>query len=360
MSCSTTSYVAIKPQCGRSTSGSTSDPCSKRSPARRPCRRQLSTSGSRPSASPSAERTRTAFEELTTGLTRSSRLMQQMLPLLLEWLSASPDPDLGLLGLRTLAGTSHRQRALDHHLPRVAGGGPTTVPVARHQPVVHRRAGSQPAADHRAGRRSRPRGADGARRCGRCSATSATRNCAIAVRDVLGQSSVESAGSGPDDVGRIGPRSGARRTGAAAARCRLSPWGALVAASCPTPATSTSSSCTTEPPPRTSPAPNGSPQQLLQSVKGTTPASRVYFLDADLRPEGKQGPLARSLEGYRAYYERYAQTWERQALVRARPVAGDAELGGRFMAVVEEFVWGRPFTGDGRARRAPHEGANRA
>ncbi|OWY60219.1 hypothetical protein B7486_70355, partial [cyanobacterium TDX16] len=46
-----------------------------------------------------AERTRQAVEALTKGLSRSSRLMQQMLPLLLEWLSESPDPDVGLLGL---------------------------------------------------------------------------------------------------------------------------------------------------------------------------------------------------------------------------------------------------------------------
>ena len=50
-----------------------------------------------------ADRTQEAVAELTRGLTRTSRLMQQLLPLLLEWLSLSPDPDLGLLGLRRLA-----------------------------------------------------------------------------------------------------------------------------------------------------------------------------------------------------------------------------------------------------------------
>src|SRR5262249_7277938 len=49
-----------------------------------------------------ANRTRTAVEELTRGLARSSRLMQQLMPLLLDWLSSSPDPDEGLLGLRKL------------------------------------------------------------------------------------------------------------------------------------------------------------------------------------------------------------------------------------------------------------------
>ena len=59
-----------------------------------------------------AERTRQALSELTRGLTRSSRLMQQLLPLLLDWLSESPDPDQGLLGLRTLAGSPHRRDLL--------------------------------------------------------------------------------------------------------------------------------------------------------------------------------------------------------------------------------------------------------
>src|SRR5262245_34731730 len=58
------------------------------------------------------ERTRQAVRELTRGLTRSSRLMQQMLPLLLDWLSSSPDPDLGLLGLRNLASGPQRSMEL--------------------------------------------------------------------------------------------------------------------------------------------------------------------------------------------------------------------------------------------------------
>ena len=50
--------------------------------------------------------------------------------------------------------------------------------------------------------------------------------------------------------------------------------------------------------------------------------------------------------GYAAYFDRWAETWERQALVRARVVAGDSALGERFMALAGEFVWGRPLTED--------------
>jgi glutamate-ammonia-ligase adenylyltransferase len=56
--------------------------------------------------------------------------------------------------------------------------------------------------------------------------------------------------------------------------------------------------------------------------------------------------LARSLDGYRTYYARWAQTWERQALLRARPVAGDDGVGRRFLEIVDEFVWGAPLSSD--------------
>jgi [glutamine synthetase] adenylyltransferase / [glutamine synthetase]-adenylyl-L-tyrosine phosphorylase len=58
-------------------------------------------------------------------------------------------------------------------------------------------------------------------------------------------------------------------------------------------------------------------------------------VDADLRPEGRQGPLVRSFAAYRQYYERWSQIWESQALLRARYVAGDPELGARFLALAD-------------------------
>jgi glutamate-ammonia-ligase adenylyltransferase len=58
-------------------------------------------------------------------------------------------------------------------------------------------------------------------------------------------------------------------------------------------------------------------------------------LDADLRPEGKQGPLSRSLASYAAYYGRWSHVWEAQALLRAAPVAGDADLAQEFLVLVE-------------------------
>jgi len=58
-------------------------------------------------------------------------------------------------------------------------------------------------------------------------------------------------------------------------------------------------------------------------------------IDADLRPEGRQGPLVRSLAAYKQYYDRWSKVWEAQALLRARFVAGDAALGERFLALAD-------------------------
>jgi glutamate-ammonia-ligase adenylyltransferase len=60
-------------------------------------------------------------------------------------------------------------------------------------------------------------------------------------------------------------------------------------------------------------------------------------VDADLRPEGRQGPLVRSLAAYQQYYARWSRVWEAQALLRARFVAGDAELGDRFLRLADQI-----------------------
>jgi [glutamine synthetase] adenylyltransferase / [glutamine synthetase]-adenylyl-L-tyrosine phosphorylase len=62
-------------------------------------------------------------------------------------------------------------------------------------------------------------------------------------------------------------------------------------------------------------------------------------VDADLRPEGKQGPLSRSVASYAAYYGRWSHVWEAQALLRAAPLAGDEELTAQFLSVVDPVRW---------------------
>jgi [glutamine synthetase] adenylyltransferase / [glutamine synthetase]-adenylyl-L-tyrosine phosphorylase len=82
----------------------------------------------------------------------------------------------------------------------------------------------------------------------------------------------------------------------------------------------------------------------LLARPGPDPALPV---DAGLRPEGRQGPLVRTLASYRAYYQRWSAPWEAQALLRGEPVAGDAALGAAFMALADEFRY--PVGGMGEA-----------
>ncbi len=80
---------------------------------------------------------------------------------------------------------------------------------------------------------------------------------------------------------------------------------------------------------------------LLRFVGGSTPATRIWDIDADLRPEGRQGPLSRSLDAWGAYLEKWAETWERQAYLRARPVAGDPTLASALVEQINRAVFGR-------------------
>ena len=85
-------------------------------------------------------------------------------------------------------------------------------------------------------------------------------------------------------------------------------------------------------------------QLIKQPVRPAIRAERPLEVDADLRPEGKQGALVRSLDSYRAYYERWAETWEFQALLRARPIAGSEDLGRAFVELIDPYRYPREFT----------------
>jgi glutamate-ammonia-ligase adenylyltransferase len=65
----------------------------------------------------------------------------------------------------------------------------------------------------------------------------------------------------------------------------------------------------------------------------------AWEVDAALRPEGKSGALVRTLASHEAYYKRWASTWEFQALLKARPIAGDLELGQQYLDVLSPLIW---------------------
>jgi glutamate-ammonia-ligase adenylyltransferase len=97
--------------------------------------------------------------------------------------------------------------------------------------------------------------------------------------------------------------------------------------------------------------PDGTDPDLARDYAGTVAAGFIaaladvtadgiaYRVDADLRPEGRNGPLARSLDSYATYYERWAHTWEYQSLIKARPAAGDPTLTHAFTTLITPHIY---------------------
>ncbi|MCG3150588.1 MAG: Bifunctional glutamine synthetase adenylyltransferase/adenylyl-removing enzyme [Verrucomicrobiae bacterium] len=95
---------------------------------------------------------------------------------------------------------------------------------------------------------------------------------------------------------------------------------------------------------------------VIELMARATDAGKLFVVDARLRPDGKDGPLTSPVAAHRDYYRQRGETWERQALTKARVVAGDAAIGAEFMRVAQAWVYGAALTpreaGEIRAMRA--------
>lgn len=110
-------------------------------------------------------------------------------------------------------------------------------------------------------------------------------------------------------------------------------------------------------------------RELARVCSDRTSEGSLWQVDANLRPEGKDGPLARTLDSCRRYYSRWAKSWEFQAMLKARPAAGDRRLGDDFVEMITPLVWQAStrdsFVEDSRAMRRrviehiPHGEADR-
>ncbi|MEU5895751.1 MULTISPECIES: bifunctional [glutamine synthetase] adenylyltransferase/[glutamine synthetase]-adenylyl-L-tyrosine phosphorylase [Streptomyces] len=78
---------------------------------------------------------------------------------------------------------------------------------------------------------------------------------------------------------------------------------------------------------------------MMRICSETNVEGTIWPVDANLRPEGRNGPLVRTLSSHLAYYQRWAKTWEFQALLKARPVAGDLALGEEYVEALAPLVW---------------------
>jgi glutamate-ammonia-ligase adenylyltransferase len=297
-----------------------------------------------------------ALEDLTAGLSRRSRAMHQVLPLMLDWLSLTPDPDLGLAQLRIVLANTPDHAALvtllqtnplaGERLCQLLGTSrligdlidriPEFIPRLADDRLLGDIRERQPEIDRLIGLLDgRP---DPDAKIGTIRRFARRRKLRIAARDIVGgadtvatlRSLTDSADAAV--VGGVHVISGGKPAGFAV--IAMGKWGGGELS-------------------------YGSDLDLMyvyddedrreEAVRLATELARVvsepsrhgeaYTLDAGLRPEGRRGPLARSLEGYRRYYEEWAEPWEMLALVKARPVAGDPSLGSEFIETSGRSVW---------------------
>jgi glutamate-ammonia-ligase adenylyltransferase len=309
-----------------------------------------------------AKRTRAAVGELTRGLNRTSRLMKQLLPLLLDWLSSTPDPDLGLLQLRNLFSATGRRTSLveafrdspdaARRLCQVLGSSRLLGDVlARNPDVVARlpsseRLQTQPrdelirnALRVIGWRTDRADQQEGLHRW------HDRHFLGVAARDLFGFADVSEVGR---DLSRLAE---AALEAALEVLEPTLPFAVIALGRFGGAELSYASDLDVVFVYDGSGADafeeaNRLAASLQRFVGGATPADCIYQIDADLRPEGRQGPLARSLDGFNAYWERYAEVWERQAMTRARPVAGDLELGARLLEELAPRVWDGGLTAE--------------
>jgi glutamate-ammonia-ligase adenylyltransferase len=108
------------------------------------------------------------------------------------------------------------------------------------------------------------------------------------------------------------------------------------------------------------PLPGADPTQAQQAAMSTftevrrllgmTGPEPALAVDADLRPEGRQGPLVRSIASYAEYYSRWSAPWEAQALTRARPVAGELDLGQDYVELINPLRYPKGGLNDNYVR----------
>jgi glutamate-ammonia-ligase adenylyltransferase len=327
-----------------------------------------------------AEGARRAFEELTAGLSRRSRLMQQLLPLMMGWLSEAPDPDLGLDQLRLL----------------VTSGGDNTELVAamRDNPVAAERLCSLLGTSRLLGRlldRLPPAltrlGSDEALAAFPAPASlaaEAERRLAVrpvweevvaglhrfleahllwvAARDLVGGGDEIEVGQHLSDLADavVGAALGAAGRRAADQGLPPPPMAVIAVGKWGGRELNYSSDLDALFVYRSAGegADEGSAarrvvESLLEALGPGGPLGSSLALDLALRPEGRQGAAARSLDAYLAYWDRWAEPWERQALLRARYAAGDPGLGAEFLAAAARWVYRSGLTAE-EERRVRH------
>lgn len=304
--------------------------------------------------------TRQAIEDLTSGLSRRSRAMHQMLPLMLDWLSLSPDPDLGLAQLRILLAHSsdhsnlitvlQRSPLAGERLCLLLGTGrllgdlidriPEFIPRLSDEAKLSEIRSYDDAHKRLFGLlESRP---ENEAKIGTIRRFSRRRKLRIAARDVLGETSVNETLKSLTDSADVS------MSGAVEIATNGDPTGFAVVAMGKWGGRELSYGSDLD---LMYVFANGSHQTRAMDI--ATQLSRVlsepsrhgvgYELDASIRPEGKNGALVRSIDSYLTYYDRWGEPWELLALVKSRGVAGDLGLLSEFNERIGEILWQPEF-----------------
>jgi glutamate-ammonia-ligase adenylyltransferase len=294
-----------------------------------------------------------ALEELTRGLSRRSAAMQQMTPLMLDWLSLAPDPDLGLNQLRLLLAHTPDHSSLvarllnspttGERLAMLLGTGQLLGDLIDRIPEAIPRLESDEALDSIRDRgeatqrllghlESRPDLED---RIGTIRRFARRRRLRIAARDILRDHPVTGtieALSVTADAAMIGAFEVAA-PGRRFAIIAMGRWGGGELSY----GSDLDLMYVYEGMDREDAL--AIPGRLRQILSDPGKHGEGYQLDADLRPEGKSGPIARSVESLGRYYTEWAQPWELLALTRARAVAGHPEVIKSFHDTIRPVLW---------------------
>jgi glutamate-ammonia-ligase adenylyltransferase len=295
-----------------------------------------------------------AVTDLTSGLSRRSRVMHQALPLMLDWLSQSPDPDLGLDQLRLLLARSTDHAALvtllqtnpvaGERLCTLLGTGRLVGDLMDRIPeFIPRLASDELIAEirdlaHESDRLldlldSRPDLED---KVGTIRRSVRRRKLRIAARDILGLAPTESTLVALSDTADAAMKAALHvlmRPGDRFGVIAMGKWGGREIS-------------------------YGSDLDVMyihdgdDATRGLELAAGVgrllseptrhgeaYQVDVGLRPEGRKGPLSRSIDSFRRYYQDWVAPWELLALVKGRTAAGDADLLATYFEMVEPVIW---------------------
>ena len=304
------------------------------------------------------------LEALTSGVSRRAAIQRTLLPAMLGWFADAPDPDGGLLGFHRLSdalGSSHWYLRMLRDEGAAAERLATLLATSRYATDLLMRSPDACALlaydDDLLPREADALVAEARRAAERqedpIAAISAVRALRrrelfrVAAADVFGLVDVETVGRALSGIARATLEGGltaavtaieSERRGSLPTRMAVIAMGRLGGQEM-------SYSSDADVLFVHDPLPDADEQQAsevafavanelrrLLAVPGPDPALAV---DADLRPEGRQGPLVRTLASYAAYYGRWSKVWEAQALLRAAPVAGDAAVGERFVALID-------------------------